>query len=314
VNNDISYQEQHKQQLQSSERQLGTAAEPENVTRGKANIPVETAGEFPVRIVPRVEVVFGAVLNTVNEVVEAHKTFTPVIAYDAGTFEEGEDEISLYRPLTRKVNGVAIQPLTSLYEFLQGLELEQYLIVCEDAVLQQRTQGLIDTLHAQLQDAFGGVAFEQHGVDFSIARGDYFSTSVTQYTAEKSKTVNIIHLVIRVHIHAASLTNTSADPAEAMTTFDLGYRQVIKNFAAATKIQTQIAVAFDVSNFTVRPNLLSLFSALCAEPGAEADAVNKDDHIDANVIVSVALTNPNAKLRTAPKKKVGQVKPKQKGS
>lgn len=311
---DISYQDKQKQQLQSSERQLGTAAEPENVTRNKANIPAETTGEFPVRIVPRVEVVFGAVLNTVNEVVEAHKSFTPVIAYEAGNFEEADNEISLYRPLTRKFNGAAIQPLESLYEFLQGLELEQYLIVCEDAVLQQRITGLIDTLHVQLQDAFGGVAFEQQGLDFSIARGDYFSTSVTQYTAEKSKTVNIIHLVIRVHIHAASLTNQTSDPAELLNTFELGYRQVIKNFASATKIQTQIAVAFDVSNFTVRPNLLALFSALCAEPGAEADAVNKDDHIDANVIVSVGLTNPNAKTRTAPTKKAGPSKLKHKGS
>jgi hypothetical protein len=311
---DISYQDKQKQQLQSSERQLGTAAEPENVTRNKANIPAETTGEFPVRIVPRVEVVFGAVLNTVNEVVEAHKSFTPVIAYEAGNFEEADNEISLYRPLTRKFNGAAIQPLESLYEFLQGLELEQYLIVCEDAVLQQRITGLIDTLHVQLQDAFGGVAFEQQGLDFSIARGDYFSTSVTQYTAEKSKTVNIIHLVIRVHIHAASLTSQTSDPAELLNTFELGYRQVIKNFASATKIQTQIAVAFDVSNFTVRPNLLVLFSALCAEPGAEADAVNKDDHIDANVIVSVGLTNPNAKTRTAPTKKAGPSKLKHKGS
>lgn len=314
MNTDISYQEAHKQQLQSSERQLGTAAEPANVTRGKANIPVETTGEFPVRIVPRVEVVFGAVLNTVNDVVEAHKSFTPLVAYDAGTFEEGEEEISLYRPLSRKNNGAAVQPLTALYEFLAGLELEQYLIVCEESVLQQRVQGLIDTLHAQLQDSFGGVAFEQNGLDFSIARRDYFATSVTQYTADQSKTVNIIHLVIRVHIHAASLTGTSSDPAEAISAFDASYRQVIKNFASATKISTQVAVAFDVSNFTVRPNLLSLFSALVAEPGAEADAVNPDDHIDANVIVTVALTNPNAKLRTAPKKKVGQVTPKKKGS
>jgi hypothetical protein len=304
VSNDISYQEQHKQQLQSSERQLGVAAEPENVTRTKANIPTRTAGEFPVRIVPRVEVVFGAVLNTVNEVVEQHKTLTPFISADNGVVEEAVDSVSLFRPLSRKDNGAALEPLTALYEFLQGLELEQFLIVCEESLLQQRVQGLIETLHSQLQDSFGGAAFEQHGLEFSVARSDYFSTSVTQYMVEE-KTVNIIHLVIRVYIHAASLTSASADPVEAISAFGASYRQVIKNFAVATKIKTQVAVAFDVSNFTVRPNLLSLFTALCAEPGAQADAVNKDDHIDANVIVSVALTNPNAtKVKTAPKKGV----------
>lgn len=313
MSNDISYNEAHQQQLKSSERQLGTAAEPANVTRGKENIPVKVAGEFPVRIVPRVEVVFGAVLNTVNEVIEQHKTLTPLIGHDNGVVEEEDNSVSLYSPLSRKNNGAALQPLESLYEFLAALELEQYLIVCEDSVLQQRIQGLIDTLHSQLQDTFGGSAFEQHGHDFSVARSDYFSTSVTQYTVEE-KTVNNIHLVIRVYIHAASLTNTPDDPVEAINTgFGAPYRQVIKNFATATKIKTQIAVAFDVSNFTVRPNLLTLFTALCAEPGAQADAVNKDDHIDANVIVSVALTNPNAKVKAAPKK--GVVSPaKRKGS
>lgn len=311
TDNNISYEAAHKQQLQSSERQLGTAQEPENVIRTKANIPTKIANEFPVRIVPCVEVVFGAVLNTVNEVVEQHKTLTPVIAYGNGVVEEGSEEISLFRPLSRKQNGAALEPLTALYEYLSGLELEQYLIVCEDSVLQERVAGLIDSLHAQLQDSFGGPAYEQNGLEFSVARGDYFSTSVARYTAAESKTVNTIQLVIRVHIHAASLTNTPTDPVEAISAFDASYRQVIKNFATATKIKTQVAVAFDVSNFTVRPNLLSLFTALCAETGAEADAVNPDDHIDANVIVSVALTNPNAK-RTVPK----TVKPpaKRKGS
>lgn len=308
MSNDISYNEAHEQQLKSSERQLGIATEPENVTRNKENIPVKVAGEFPVRIVPRVEVVFGAVLNTVNEVIEQHRTLTPLIGHDNGVVEEEDNSVSLYSPLSRKYNGAALQPLESLYEFLAALELEQYLIVCEDSVLQQRIQGLIDTLHSQLQDTFGGPAFEQHGLDFSVARSDYFSTSVTQYTVEE-KTVNNIHLVIRVYIHAASLTNTPDDPVEAINSaFGAPYRQVIKNFATATKIKTQIAVAFDVSNFTVRPNLLTLFTALCAEPGAQADAVNKDDHIDANVIVSVALTNPNAKVKTAPKKGVAPAK------
>lgn len=308
MSNNISYDETHKQKLQSTARVVGIAQEPENVTRGKVNIPVSD-GEFFVRIVPRVEVVLGAVLNTVNEVVCEHKSLTPIIQREDGVTEIGGEPINLYRPLNRKQGGAAIEPLTAIYEYLMALGLEQYLIVADDAAIKARTETLINNINKQLQDSFGGPDYEQAGMEFSVARSDYFAASVSEFHVKESETVNTIQLVVRVNIHAASLTDVANDTAEAMRLFDLGYRQPIRNFANATKLNTSVAVAFDVSNFNVRPTLLTLFSALCAEEGAAAEAVNTDDHIhDANVMVTVALTNPNAEAAPA---KSGKPKPKQ---
>jgi len=308
VSNSISYEETHKQKLQSTERSVGVAQEPENITRGKSNIPVDD-GEFFVRVVPRIEVVLGAVLNTVNDVVCEHKTLTPMVYRDDGTAEAGGEPVSLYRPLNRTKNGAAVEPLTAVYEYLQNLKLENFLIVADDAAIKARTDKLIAAINKQLQESFGGPDYEQMGLEFSIARGDYFAASVSEYRTKESETVNTIQLVVRVNIHAASLTEVASDAAEAIRLFDLGYRQPLRNYATASKIKTSIAVAFDVSNFNVRPNLLSLFSALCVEDGAAANPVNQDDHIhDANVMVTVGLTNPNAEAAPA---KSGKLKPKQ---
>uniref|UniRef100_A0AB39CE23 Uncharacterized protein n=1 Tax=Pseudomonas phage HRDY3 TaxID=3236930 RepID=A0AB39CE23_9VIRU len=307
MNTDISYDEAAKQRLQSTERSVGVAQEPANVTRGKANIPQED-NEFFVRIVPKVEIVLGAVLNTVNDVVSEHKTITPVVQGENGVFEAGGEPLSMFRPLSRQKNGCARQPLTDVYEYLQSLQLENYLIVADGPAIEARTQKLINSINKQLQESFGGPDYEQLGLEFSIARSDYFAASVTDFHAMESETVNTIQLVVRVNIHAASLTETATDPAEAITEFDAGYRQVVRNFATASSLKTSLAVAFDVSNFNVRPNLLSLFSALCAESGAEASAVTEADHIhDANVMVRVSLKNPNAK---APVKPAAKPKPK----
>lgn len=302
MNTEISYAEGHKQQLESTERHVGVAQEPENLTRPKA----EAIGpdEFPVRVVPRVEIVLGAVLNTVNDVVEQHKVLTPIIYNEAGQAEPAGQPVSLFRPLSRPNNGAAIEPLEQLYTFLQEMAVDRYLIVADEVTMQARVAHLVNCIDAQLKASFGGNAYEQQGLEFSIARSDYFAASVADYRTRETDTVNTIQLVIRVNIHAASLTSAPTEPAEAIKHFDLSYRQVVKNFATATGIKTTLATAFDVSNFTVRPNLLVLFGILCNEPGASAKAVNTQDHIhDANVMVSVALKNPNAKTEKKVKAK-----------
>jgi len=303
VNNDISQSEAHKQQMESTERHVGVAQEPEILSRPMRGMTPLAPSDFPVRIVPKVEIVLGATLNTVNDVVEHYKTLTPLIYGDNGEATAAGEPISLFRPLSTKNNGAAVQPLQSLYTYLEELAMDRYLIVADEAGLQQRIDHLIECLSEQLQKSFGGQAYEEQGLEFSIARRDYFAASVTDYRARDGETVNTIQLIVRVDIHAASLTSTSSDPAEAISAFDTSYRKVIKNMATATKIKTSVAVAFDVSNFTVRPNLLTLFNVLCTEEGATAKAVNKQDKSrTANVMVSVALTNPNAKA--APAKKV----------
>ena len=305
--NNISYEETHKQQIDSGVRHVGVAQEPQNIVRTQRNI-AQPDDEYLVRIKPHVEVVFGAVLNSVNEVVEQHKTYVPgqYAAFDQS--QQLGEQVSLHRPISVAANGAARAPLTSLYEALAALELQTYLVLGNANQQQERVAKLVATLHKQLQNSFGGDDFEELGQDYAIARSDYFSTSVTQYESVDEETVNTIHLVVRINIHASSLTSTSEDPGEAIKVFDTQYRQVIKSFASASDIPTQIAVAFDVSNFNVRPNLLVLFSALCTEPGAEASAVNADEHPDANVMVSVALKNPNAIAKAAPK--AGKPKPK----
>ncbi|MOA34242.1 hypothetical protein D3C78_1556030 [compost metagenome] len=65
---------------------------------------------------------------------------------------------------------------------------------------------------------------------------------------------------------------------------------MVKNFANATGIETGVHVAFDVSNFTVRPQLLSLFTALCGEEQASIEAVNPQHYHGANTLVSVVLS------------------------
>lgn len=309
MNTDISYNEAHKQRLESTERHVGVAQEPEYISvPQKAPIPAE---DYPVRIVPKVEIVLGATLNTVNDVVEQHKTLTPLIYGENGEAQAAGEPISLFRPLSTKNNGAAVEPLQALYLYLESLQMDRFLIVADEVALQQRIDHLIECLDVQLKNSFGGPAYEQQGLDFSIARRDYFAASVTDYRARDGETVNTIQLIVRVDIHAASLTSTSSDPAEAISAFDTSYRKVIKNIATATKIKTGLSVAFDVSNFTVRPNLLSLFNVLCTEEGATAKAVNTQDKSrNANVMVSVALTNPNAKA--APKKEMVKAKAKTK--
>jgi len=286
--NDISYEEKQTQQLHSEQHAVHVAQEPENTVRTRHNIPapLELNAEYPIRFTPRVEVYLGAILNTVNEVVEANKVLDV----------EG-NQVNLNRPLSRKNGGIALQPLEKLYEFLTDITQHNYLLLAaDDAVIQDRLTASVESIHAQLLEHFGGDPLETQGLEFSIARSDFFTTSVGFAVDEVNvglQTVNDIQLIVSVYIHAASLTSLPTDAADAINTVNTQYRKVLSNFAKASGIETTVSIVFDAGNFSVRPSVLNLFTALIAGGAGKAVVVHNAQHLpeEANIVVSLDLNS-----------------------
>ncbi|AFH14693.1 hypothetical protein LU11_gp162 [Pseudomonas phage Lu11] len=278
----ISHEDRQQQQLHMRQKDLPPAQEPEVFNRLQSHNASNRnlKGEFLLKLVPRVDVVLSACLNTVNDVVDEHRTL--II---------GGEERSLYRPLSRKEQGVAIQPLTDLYQYVTEIAANEYVVFGTDKDHAERVSALVELLNQHMKASFAGSAYENENGDseFAISQRDYFQTSIHVSDVERG-TVNVVYLSIRVIIHAASLTKGNADPETAVKNFNGSYRTVVKNFANATGIETGVHVAFDVSNFTVRPQLLSLFTALCGEEQTSVEAVNPQHYHGANTLVSVVLS------------------------
>jgi hypothetical protein len=276
-----------RDRIRMEERVLEPAQEPANVTRPKqSQDKAMLLSDFPIRLIPRMEVYLGAVANTVNEVVEEVK----VLEIDGS-----ENTVNLFLPLSRKKGGIAVEPLDSVFRFMGDLAQQQYLIVAADEqAATSRVESLVQTIHEKLSSSFGGELIEQENSPFSIDRADMFKTTVgldyQQVNAVDSQTVNEVHVIVSVYIHVADLVNM--DNGES---FNKRYKAYIRNAAAATGVPTSLAVAFDVSNFLLRPNILSLFTSLLTDETVKAhsvEAVNGGKHlpIDVNTVISVELS------------------------
>jgi hypothetical protein len=289
MSNDISYEAKQTQQLHSEQVEIGVAHEPENTVRTRHNIPaaLEINSEYPIRFTPRVEVYLGAICNTVNDVVEAHPIVTDPL----------DNPISLLRPLSRAKVGIAIEPMEKLYEFLSDITQHNYLLLAaDDAAIHDRLTTTVESIHAQLLEHFGGDPLEQEGMEFSIARRDFFTTTVSFEVVETTvglQTVNDIQLIVSVYIHAGSLTSLKTDIAEMANTVKTQYRTVIRNFARASGIDTQLSVVFDASNFSVRPSVLNLFNALIQISEGKVAVVQNETHLpdEANIVVSLDINS-----------------------
>lgn len=294
--NDISYADKQAQQLQSVAKHLPRAQEPANPHYGTDNIvSTKSSNEYPFSLDFRVEVYLGAVHNNVNEVIESYKTVEV-----PATFESNGYSVNMYRPLSRTKNGVAVAPLTKLYEFLADIGKQQYLLIADDSdAIHQRVVNTVNSIQKQLLEFHGNPAqpFEDANVsEYSIARSDLFHTTVGIDTPVLRKaglqTVNAISVVVSVYIHAASLTSASDVPEEAMQLLNSQYRTVLRNMATASSIPTELSVVFDMANFSVRPATRQLFNTLL-EAGADAQVLHNAEYIPPiphAVVVGVPLT------------------------
>lgn len=275
-----------QERILMEQRVLEVAPEPANTVRPKEVRNEEQLHDFPIRIMPRLEVYLGALANTVNEVVEEVK----ILEIDGS-----EKTVSLIMPLSRKNHGVAVEPLDTLFRFMGDLASQQYLIVAADEhAATSRIETMVQSIHDKLSVTFGGELIEQENSDYSIDRADLFKTTVgldySQVSAPDAQTVNEVHVIVSVYIHVAHLT--SVDNAEM---FNKRYKALIRNAASATGVPTTLAVAFDVSNFLLRPSTLALFNSLLTDETVNVlsvETVNGVEHLpdEANTIVSVELS------------------------
>lgn len=275
-----------RERILMEQRVLEPAPEPANTVRPKEVRNEEQLHDYPIRIMPRLDVYLGALANTVNEVVEEVK----ILEIDGS-----EKTVSLIMPLSRKNHGVAVEPLDTLFRFMGDLASQQYLLVAADErAATGRIESLVQSIHDKLSATFGGELIEQENSDYSIDRADLFKTTVgldyTQVSAPDAQTVNEVHVIVSVYIHVAHLT--SVDNAEM---FNKRYKALIRNAASATGVPTTLAVAFDVSNFLLRPSTLSLFNSLLTDETVNVlsvETVNGVKHLpdEANTIVSVELS------------------------
>lgn len=275
-------------QIAMRERQLGAAPEPANTTAPRTATSDFTpkqgtwAHEWPVRFIPRVEIIVGAIDNFVNSVVETVKEH-----------EEDGTTYSLLRPLSLKANGIAIKPLTALYEMLQGMDATNYVfLAADDEQINKRAEMLLQKIQQQLRASFAGDAFEVPGEEYSISRSDFYTTSVALANkvgqTATHETVNDVELIVSVYIHAAGLTSDSAK----LTDVSASYSKVVRNLVKSTGIETSLDIVFDVANFKTRPNILDLFGELCvSELSEKVEAVTNAKHIpaEANIGVSINL-------------------------
>lgn len=273
-------------QIAMRERQLEVAPQPANVTHPRTATSDFTpktgtyAHEWPVRFIPRVEIIVGALDNFVNAVVETVKEHTE----DGTTY-------SMLRPLSLKANGIAIKPLTALYEMLQGMDATNYVfLAADDEQINKRAEMMLQKIQRQLRDSFAGDAFEVPGEEHSISRSDFYTTSVALANkvgqTSAHETVNDVELIVSVYIHAAGLTSDTAKLSDVSAS----YAKVVRNLIKSTGIETSLDVVFDVSNFKERPSILDLFGELCVSDLSEkVEAVTNAKHIPAGANIGVSI-------------------------
>lgn len=239
--------------------------------------PVEI-NEWPLRIVPRVDVFFSALLNTVNNVVET-------LRKDKIDVIENGEHVNLSLPLSRKNGGIATKSVENIFTFLSDLNLSEYLILGSAETVTSHIESLLATIQEQLAESFYGEPIEMEGFDFVIDRRDYFKVSthtevVTKSDANK-QTVNEVQLVVSVIIHAASLTHATDEDG-----LNKSYVATIRNCAKGTGIDARTHVLFDVGNFSERASLLELFRTLMvSEQFISVGAVDPKDFNEANTSV-----------------------------
>lgn len=273
-------------QIAMSERRLEQAPQPASIARPRTATsdftPVQGtfAHEWPVRFIPRVEIVIGIMDNFVNAVVET-----------VNDYEEAGTTHSLTKPLSLKSKGIAIQPLTSLFEMLKGMGSSNYIfLAADDAQINARADALLKQIQKQLVDSFAGAPFEAAGQEYAISRSDFYTTSVALSNKVTEiaghQTVNDVELIVSVYVHAASLTSDSA----TLKDLTASYSKVVRNLMKNTGIETTLTAVFDVGNFKERPSILALFSELCAdELSLEVEAVKDATHIPASANIGVGI-------------------------
>lgn len=278
-----------RDRIRMEERVLTPAQEPANTVRPRQSPPgyVETyLSEYPIRILPRLDVYLGAIAHTVNDVVEA---------VDVLEIDGADHTVSLTNPLSRKQHGIAVKPLDDMFRFIGDMSSPQYLILAADeAAANGRIEALVSSIHNKLSSSFGGELIEQENSEYSIDRADLFKATVSldysQNSAVDAQTVNEVHVTVSVFIHVAHLT--SIDDANV---FNKRYKALIRNAASATGTDTRLYVAFDVSNFLLRPSTLALFNSLLSDETVNVlsvEAVNGAQHlpIEANTVVGIELS------------------------
>lgn len=279
------------ERLRMEQRVLTPAAEPTGVNRAVAAMQRERfekeLGEYPIRIVPQIRVILGAVCNTVNDVIDE------VQQVDI----DGSDQvINLRLPLSRKKGGVAHPPFEAVFRFVGDLASKNYLILAdgEDGA-KRRINAYVATINEKLSMLFEGEVLEQENMQYSIDRADLFKTHVelvyNRIDTPDAETVNEIQVIVNVYIHVNDLTNM--DNAD---TFNTRYKALVRNAANATGVPTSLYVAFDVSNFLVRQTTLALFNSLLLSETVKVlsvDAVKETRKylpIEASTLVGVELT------------------------
>lgn len=276
-------------------RVLTPAQEPADTSRPVDQTPDDPSkniAEYPLRIIPHLNVFIGAICNTVNEVVEEVQTFDV----------DGSDKpVSLAIPLSRKNNGIAVEAFEAMFRFIQTISEQNYvLLAANEETARLRIDSQVTAIKEKLAENFEGDVIEQLGQSFSIAYDDMFKTDVVlTYKREQAvdaQTVNEVHIDVNVYIHVAHLT-TMNDLEE----FRKLYVARVRNAATATGVDTTLQVAFDVSNFFVRPSTLALFNALLIDKTVNVlsvqavNGVHKHLPSEANTLVGIALTKSKPK-------------------
>jgi len=276
-------------QIAMHERRLGDAPQPASTAAPRTAtsdfLPMSGTPvyEWPVRFIPRVEVVVGVLDNYVNAVVETVKEY-----------EEDGQTYSLLRPLSLAKNGIAIKPLSALFDMLKGMEATNYVfLAADDEQINARADALIKQIQKQLVESFAGAPFEAPGEEYAISRSDFYTTSVALSNkvsqTSSHQTVNDVELIVSVYVHAAGLTDSSTKLSDVSAS----YTKVVRNLMRATGIETTLDIVFDVSNFKTRPCILDLFRDLCNDGRSKSvEALTNAKHIpaSANVCVSINLT------------------------
>lgn len=275
------------ERVRMEERVLTPAQEPANTRRPMQVGISNPISEYPFRIIPHIHVFLGAVCNTVNDVVEEVKELE---------IDGSDKTTNLFLPLSRNKNGIAVEAFDSTFRFVESLSNQNYvLLAADEAVAKDRIESFVASVREKLSTSFEGDVLEQPNMQFSIDRADMFKTDIelvyARNEAVDAQTVNEVHVNVSIYIHVADLTGI--DSAEK---FNKRYKAFVRNAANATEVDTSLYVAFDVSNFLLRPTTLALFNSLLIDETVNVlsvEAVNgvrKHLPDEANIIVGVALT------------------------
>lgn len=266
------------------------APQPENTSRPVKTVKDDGIGEFPIRIVSSIEIYLGAINNAVTEVASA-----------VGHVQLEDGQYSVFAPLSKKQNGIARPPLQSLFEFMDSVSSNQMLILADnEQAAADRLNSYVESIQRQLSESFQGELIEEIGSEWSIDRADLFRTSVavTQNvkTSVGKQTVNEVHVVASVYIHAANLLEdngiNSVKPTVAL----------LRNWQATTGVPASLGIVFDVSNFKGCPTALELFNGLLSEENSDVTVLDVQGVTGASHLSPTANTVVSIDIQDRPKK------------